>query len=84
MQFKGTITSAGLVYLPKEVREYLGRSVVLVPNSKSILIFRYGEDLSLVRRSLEIILADLNLQIDTEQHPEDEEQKKSQPREGLA
>jgi len=65
MELQGTISSSGLVYLPRELRDSLGRHVRLLPNSLAAIIYRADTPLEDVRESVNILLKDIDLRIKT-------------------
>jgi hypothetical protein len=67
MELKATITDAGVIYLPNEVRESFGKHVKLIPNALAAVLFPADADLELVRDSVRIILDDIELRIRTPQ-----------------
>jgi len=64
---KSKVTDAGLLYLPKEIRDALGPYVHIIPGIKAAIIYPANEDLSRVKRSVEIILQSLELRIEDQQ-----------------
>ena len=59
MEFEIRAGPQGHYYLPKIVRKMLGERVLLVPNSRSAVVYPKGTELADVVQSLQIILADL-------------------------
>jgi len=64
---KSKVSKAGLIYLPKEIRDALGLYVELIPDDKATVLYPANEDLSRVKRSVEIILQHLELRIEDQQ-----------------
>ena len=63
MELKATITRAGVIYLPIELRESFGRKVRVIPNTAAAVLYPADEDLKNVEESLKIILKDIQLRI---------------------
>lgn len=63
---KYTIKSnpAGQYYFPKEIREALGKEVVVIPNAFAAAIFPKDAPLERVAKSLELILEDIKLRLE--------------------
>jgi len=64
---KSKISKSGMIYLPKEIRDALGPYVHIIPGVKAAIIYPANEDLSRVKRSVEIILQSLELRIEDQQ-----------------
>jgi len=64
---RSKVSSAGMIYLPVEIRDVLGPYVHIIPGVKAAVIYPANEDLSKVKRSVEIILQDLELKIEDQQ-----------------
>jgi len=64
---KSKISKAGLIYLPKKIRDVLGVYVHIIPGVKAAVIYPANEDLSKVKGSVEIILRKLELRIEDQQ-----------------
>ena len=52
-----------VAYIPKEIVEALGYKVKAKPNRYAVILYPEGIDRSLVIKSLEILLADLKLEV---------------------
>ena len=52
-----------LAYIPKEIVEALGHKVKAKPDRYTVILYPEGIDRSLVIKSLEILLADLKLEV---------------------
>lgn len=60
VKFKVKANPSGQYYLPKEVREELGKKLELICNAKAAVIFPEGIPLTTVLQSLEVIQKDLH------------------------
>lgn len=59
VKFRLKANDFGQIYLPKEVREELGRSLELVGNAKTAVIFSAGLKAVDVLKSLRVLMLDL-------------------------
>ena len=64
VELETKISSGGIVYIPKEIREAFGKKIKIIPNASAALFFPEGVDYEDVLRSLEIIRADLKHRIE--------------------
>lgn len=64
VKFKLKTNPVGQIYLPKEIREELGKELILIANAKVGVIFPTNESLDRILKSLEVILADLKLRLE--------------------
>jgi bifunctional DNA-binding transcriptional regulator/antitoxin component of YhaV-PrlF toxin-antitoxin module len=60
------ITTTGVLYIPKEIREAFTRELKIIPNARAALFFPADAAYEDVLRSLEIIEADLRHRIELE------------------
>jgi bifunctional DNA-binding transcriptional regulator/antitoxin component of YhaV-PrlF toxin-antitoxin module len=63
---KTKITTTGVLYIPKEIREAFTRELKIIPNARAALFFPADAAYEDVLRSLEIIEADLKHRIELE------------------
>jgi bifunctional DNA-binding transcriptional regulator/antitoxin component of YhaV-PrlF toxin-antitoxin module len=63
---KTKITTTGVLYIPKEIREAFPRELKIIPNARAALFFPANAAYEDVLRSLEIIEADLKHRIELE------------------
>jgi bifunctional DNA-binding transcriptional regulator/antitoxin component of YhaV-PrlF toxin-antitoxin module len=63
---KTKITTTGVLYIPKEIREAFTRELKIIPNARAALFFPANAAYEDVLRSLEIIEADLRHRIELE------------------
>jgi bifunctional DNA-binding transcriptional regulator/antitoxin component of YhaV-PrlF toxin-antitoxin module len=63
---KTKITTTGVLYIPKEIREAFTRELKIIPNARAALFFPADAAYEDVLRSLEIIEADLRHRIELE------------------
>lgn len=63
VEFKGTITNAGVFYVPAELRREFGREIKIIPNASAAIFFSRNTHLEHVLKSMEIIAADLKHRI---------------------
>ena len=57
------ITESGVLYIPKEIRQCFGRRMKIIPNATAAVFFPANASLEDVKKSLEIIMADLEHRI---------------------
>lgn len=57
-----------VTYVPQEVVRSLGYELILIPNSKSAVIFSKGTNLKRVLQSLAVIMSDIRLQTQDEEN----------------
>jgi hypothetical protein len=60
------ITTTGVLYIPKEIREAFPRELKIIPNARAALFFPADAAYEDVLKSLEIIEADLKHRIELE------------------
>jgi len=60
------ITTTGVLYIPKEIREAFTRELKIIPNARAALFFPADAAYEDVLKSLEIIEADLKHRIELE------------------
>jgi len=63
---KTKITTTGVLYIPKEIREAFTRELKIIPNARAALFFPADAAYEDVLKSLEIIEADLKHRIELE------------------
>jgi hypothetical protein len=63
MELQSKITDAGVIYLPAEIRESLGRQVKLLPDSCAAILYGADTPLEDVRDSVKVLLQDLALRM---------------------
>ncbi len=78
MELQGTISDAGVVYLPRELRESLGKHVRLLPDSLAAIIYGADTPLEEVRESVNILLQDIELRIKSSKNAAASAQKRKQ------
>ena len=62
MKFKLSVNKAGYIYLPKRLKEMLGiGDVEALENAKTIVVYKAGEDLTNISKSLDVIQKDIEL-----------------------
>jgi len=61
VEYQLSSNPGGQYYIPKEVREALGKELTLIPNSKSAVLYPRHANLGSVIKSVKIILQDLEL-----------------------
>lgn len=64
VELKTKITTSGVLYIPKEVREAFTRELKVIPNATAALFFPANASYEDVLRSLEIIEADIRHRIE--------------------
>ncbi len=64
VELKTKITTTGVLYIPKELRESFGRNMKIIPNTVAALFFPAGTSYENVLKSLRIIEADVQHRID--------------------
>lgn len=66
VEFKINVNrSQRLVYIPKKVLEVLGHSLTIVPDMNAAVLYPTGQNLEIVAKSVEILLQDLRLRIES-------------------
>lgn len=63
VKFETKVDSAGRVYLKEEIRKALGENVHIIPNAFAIVMFPANSNLENVKRSVELILKDIELRL---------------------
>jgi bifunctional DNA-binding transcriptional regulator/antitoxin component of YhaV-PrlF toxin-antitoxin module len=63
---KTKITTTGVLYIPKEIREAFTRELKIIPNARAALFFPADAAYEDVLKSLQIIEADLRHRIELE------------------
>lgn len=66
VKFEQKVDSIGRVYLVKEIRDMLGEKIVLIPNAFAVAMFSKDANLQNVRKSLKLILKDIELRMENE------------------
>ncbi|KXB03094.1 hypothetical protein AKJ45_02570 [candidate division MSBL1 archaeon SCGC-AAA261F19] len=61
MEKKGTISEAGVLYIPRPVRREIGRKVTLIDAPNVVLVFSQRSPLKRILRSLNVLKEDLQL-----------------------
>lgn len=51
------------LYIPRMLLEHLGPNITILPDNRSAILYRTGDDLGMVAESLEIILRELRLRV---------------------
>jgi hypothetical protein len=66
VEFKINVNrSQRLVYIPKKVLETLGHSLTILPDMNAALLYPTDSDPEIVAKSVEVILQDLRIRIDS-------------------
>lgn len=68
VKFKLKANDYGQIYLPKEVREELGRNLELVGNTKTAVVFSAGLKAIDVLKSLKVLMLDLQHRAELEKN----------------
>jgi bifunctional DNA-binding transcriptional regulator/antitoxin component of YhaV-PrlF toxin-antitoxin module len=63
---KTKITTTGVLYIPKEIREAFTRELKIIPNARAALFFPADAAYEDVLKSLQVIEADLRHRIELE------------------
>ena len=63
VQLKSKMTTSGVLYIPKEIREAFGRHMNIITNATACVMFPETTDYEDVLTSLEIIEADIQHRI---------------------
>ena len=63
VELKTKITTTGVLYIPKEIREVFPRDLKIIPNATAALFFPANVSYENVLRSIEIIAADIRHRI---------------------
>lgn len=64
VELKTKITTTGVLYIPKEIREVFPRDLKIIPNATAALFFPANVSYENVLKSLEIIVADIKHRIE--------------------
>jgi len=64
VELKTKITTTGVLYIPKEIREAFSRELKIIANATAALFFPANANYEDVLKSLEIIKAELNLRLE--------------------
>lgn len=75
VKFKVHSNSQGQYYLPKEVREELGRNLNLMCNTKAAIIFNVETPLDQVLKSVDVLIQDLKNRLEQTPIPAQQEAK---------
>lgn len=67
VELRTKITTSGILYIPKTVREAFSREMRIIPNATAALFFPADATYIDVLKSLEIIAADLRHRIEMQQ-----------------
>ena len=68
VKFKLKANDYGQIYLPREVREELGRNLVLIGNTKTAVLFSAGVKTSDILKSLKVLMLDLQHRAELERN----------------
>lgn len=60
----------GHIYLPKKIREVFGEKLKIMPNVNAAAIYPADVDLETVVASLQLIIQDLKLRLETKEAPQ--------------
>lgn len=63
MKLKMSQSASRTMYLPREISEMLGREIEGIVNSKTLVLFPEGTDMSVVLKSLDIVIKDIELHL---------------------
>lgn len=68
MKFTVNLNSMGYIYLPQDLRKMLGGKgkIPALANAKTLVLISKGTNLNLVKRSLQVLMQDIDLRIETE------------------
>jgi hypothetical protein len=67
VELKTKITTTGVLYIPKEIREAFTRELKIIPNATAALFFPANASYRDVLQSLSIIKADLEFRLQMQQ-----------------
>lgn len=59
----------GHIYLPKKIREVFGEKLKIMPNAHAAVLYPADADLQAVIASLQLIIRDLKLRLETKEKP---------------
>jgi len=63
VELKAKLTTSGVLYIPKEIREAFSRHMKIIPNATAAIFFPANADYEDVLASVKIIQADLEHRI---------------------
>ena len=63
VELEASVSKAGILYIPKEIREAFGRRMKVITNARAALFFPAGAPYEEVLGSLRVIAADLEHRI---------------------
>jgi hypothetical protein len=66
-EFKVRVGPQGHIYLPKVVREALGKELKIIPNAHAAAIYPANAQPQAIIASLQLIIQDLKLRLEAEQ-----------------
>jgi len=71
-EFELKTGSQGHIYLPKRIRQIFGKKLRLLPDANAAAIYPVDADLRAVIASLQLIIQDLTLRLETKEKPSHE------------
>lgn len=75
VELKTKITTTGVLYIPKEIRDVFTREMKIIPNAAAAVFFPANISYENVLKSLEIIAADIKHRIEMTKEKASNEQR---------